>query len=409
MAAGVRILFYSPDSYGLGHVRRTIALAERVLEEFSGASALVLTGAPRAHWFAYPPRCDYLKLPSVTKERDGRYASRELDLTLEETVRMRSRLIQEAAGAFRPDVFLVDHNPVGLCREVLPALDDLATFRPRALRVLGLRDVIDEPEAVRAAWERDGVVEVLRSRYDAVFVYGQREIFDPVRAYDLPQDVASRTRFVGYIGKNGTRAQPEDIRRRFAPRTGKLVVLTVGGGGDGNLLVRDFLEAIETLGPEPPFEVLVVTGPLMSPRKRERFRARAARLAGVSVVEHAEDMPGLFRAADFVVAMGGYNTVCELAYVGARALIVPRTFPRKEQLVRARRLEQRGVVRVLPPEEASPQALARECLAGLERERPPRRWGLEFTALDTVAAVLARELHRRAPPPTAAGREGTLP
>lgn len=409
MAAGARILFYSPDSYGLGHVRRTIALAERVLEEFADASALVLTGAPRAHWFAYPPRCDYLKLPSVTKGQDGRYISRELDLTLEETVQMRSRLIREATASFQPDVLLVDHNPVGLCREVLPALDDLAAFRPHALRILGLRDVIDEPDAVRSAWERDGVVEVLRSRYDAVLVYGQREIFDPVRAYGLPQDVASRTRFVGYIGKNGTRTDRKDIRLRFAPRTGKLVVLTVGGGGDGNLLVRDFLDALETLGPEPPFEALVVTGPLMSPRKRERFRARAARLGGVSVLEHAEDMPGLFRAADFVVAMGGYNTVCELAYVGARALIVPRTFPRKEQLLRARGLEQRGVVRVLAPEEASPQALARECLAGLERERPPRRWGLEFTGLDAVAAVLARELGRRAARPAAAGRQGVLP
>ncbi len=407
MGAGARILFYSPDSYGLGHVRRTIALAERVLEEFAGASALVLTGAPRAHWFAYPPRCDYLKLPSVTKGEDGRYASRDLDLTLEQTVRMRSRIIREAAAAFQPDVFLVDHNPVGLCREVLPALDDLESARPRAFRVLGMRDVIDEPEAVRSAWERDRVVEVLRDRYDAVLVYGQRDVFDPIRAYGLPQDVAARTCFVGYIRKNGTRTDPADIRRRFAPRTGRLVVLTVGGGGDGNLLVRDFLEAIGTLGPEPPFESVVVTGPLMSPRKRERFRVRAKDLEGVSLVEHVEDMPGLFRAADLVVAMGGYNTVCELAYVGARAVIVPRTFPRKEQLLRARRLEQRGVVRVLPPEEASPQALARECLAGLDRERPPRRWGLEFTGLDKVAGVLARELRRR-PLPAASGGPGGI-
>jgi len=396
MKAGPRVLFYSPDSYGLGHVRRTIAIAERVLEEFAEGSALVLTGAPRAHWFAYPPRCDYLKLPSVTKGEDGRYACLDLDLTLEETVRMRSRLIQEAAASFRPDVLLVDHNPIGLLGEAVPVLDDMAASHPGALRILGLRDVLDEPEAVLAVWRRDRVFEVLRRRYDLVLVYGQPDFFDPIRSYRFPADVAAKTRFVGYIGRNGGRTDPDEVRRGFAPRTGRLVVLTVGGGGDGNLLVRAFLEAVEGLGPEPPFESVVVTGPLMSPRKRERFRQWAARLDGVHLIEHAEDMPGLFRAADFVVAMGGYNTVAELAYVGARAVLVPRTFPRKEQLLRARRLEERGVASVLLPEEATPDRLARECLKGLERERPRRRWGLAFTGLDQVAALLARQLGRRA-------------
>ncbi len=405
----MRILFYSPDSYGLGHVRRTIALTERVLREFEDASALVLTGAPRAHYFAYPPRCDYLKLPSITKGTDGRYASRDLDLTLDETVQLRAQVILQAAASFRPDVLFVDHNPVGLCGEVLPTLEALRAQRPGALRVLGMRDVLDEPEAVRAAWAREGVVEVLRTRYDLVLVYGQRGVFDPIEAYGIPADVAGKTVFVGYIGRNGIRTDPEEARDRFAPRTGRLVLVTVGGGGDGNLLVRSVLEALETFGLRPPFETLIVTGPLMSPRKRQRFRAWAARLEGVTVLEHAEDLPGLFRAADFVVSMGGYNSVCELAYVGARALVVPRTFPRKEQLLRARRLEERGMVRVLLPEEATPTALAGECLAGLDRPRPPRRWGLEFTGLDHAAHAIARQLDRGARREDPALPEGARP
>src|SRR5207244_1612948 len=121
--------------------------AETLINKPPHWTALVLTGAPRAHYFAYPPRCDYVKLPSVTKGSDGRYVSRDIDLPLGETVDFRGRLIREAAASFRPDLLLVDHSPRGLCGEVLPTLEELARSNVGAARILGLRDVIDEPAA----------------------------------------------------------------------------------------------------------------------------------------------------------------------------------------------------------------------------------------------------------------------
>jgi len=165
-----------------------------------------------------------------------------------------------------------------------------------------------------------------------------------------------------------------------------------------------FLNGYERLGTSPPFEVLVITGPLMSPRKRKRFLTWANRLKGASVLEYFQDIPGLCQAADFVVAMGGYNTICELACAGARALIVPRTFPRQEQLLRARRLAERGVVRLLLPEAAAPAVLISEVLDGLDDSRPPRRWGLDFSGLANVCRIVADQQH---PAPVAA-RPGGL-
>ena len=133
--------------------------------------------------------------------------------------------------------------------------------------------MIDDSEAVKKAWARDGVIDVLRHCYDLILVYGQREIFDPVQAYEIPLDVSRKMRFVGYIPRNGCQAHPDEIRARYAPRTGRLVVVTLGGGGDGNLLMRSFLEGYRRLGVRPSFEVAAVTGPLMSPRRRERFVA----------------------------------------------------------------------------------------------------------------------------------------
>ena len=209
------------------------------------------------------------------------------------------------------------------------------------------------------------------------------------RQTNSPDDLAEKIRFVGYIGRNGSTASPEEFRARFAPRTGRLVAVTAGGGGDGNLLMRSFLEGYERLGKRPPFEVLLITGPLMSPRKRKHFLAWAEQLEGASAREYFEDIPGICHSADFVVAMGGYNTICELAYAGASSLIVPRTFPRREQLLRARRLAERGVTRLLLPEAASPDALIREVIEGLGRARPPRRWGLDFSGLENIRRAVA--------------------
>jgi len=362
-----------------------------LIRSFPASCGLVVTGSPRAHLFRYPPRCDYLKLPSVTKGPGGRYVSREIEMSIAEAVAFRGRLIRAAADSFRPDRFLVDHTPHGLGGELLSALHGLSGLPHRPVRILGMRDIIDDPELVRAAWDREGTIEVLRPYYDLILVYGQRDVFDPVREYGMPDDLAAKMRFVGYIGRNGSTASPEEIRERFAPRTGRLVAVTAGGGGDGHLLMNAFLEGYEGLGARPPFEALLVTGPLMSPRKRKRLLSRVERIDGTSALEYYEDIPGICHSADFVVAMGGYGTICELAYAGASALIVPRSFPRREQLLRAWRLAERGVVHLLLPEAASPGALIGEVLEGLRRPRPPRRWGLDFSGLENIRRAVASQ------------------
>lgn len=383
----MRYVLYSHDSYGLGHIRRTISIVGQLLKQRPAPRALVLTGAPRAHYLSYPEGCDYVKLPSVTKGDGGVYEARDLDLTLTETIRLRSRLIQSAMASFPPQALIVDHTPQGLCGELLPVLEAGTVWREH-VRVLGLRDVIDEPEAVRAAWKRDGVIDTLRNHYELILCYGQRDLFDPIEAYGIPDDVAEKIVFTGYIPRNGARVPVGDVLAQYAPRTGRLVVVTTGGGGDGNLLVRAMLEGYKQLGPDPDFELLIVTGPLMSPGKRRRLRERAGALPGATLIEFHDDIPALYRAASFTVSMAGYNTVCELATAGCRSLLVPRCFPRREQFERARLLAAKGAAAMLLPEALEPNALMQAVLSGLSRSRPPRGWGLNFGALPTIAACI---------------------
>jgi predicted glycosyltransferase len=380
----MRCLLYSPDSYGLGHISRSLAIANSLLERFPDSRVRLLTGAPRAHFFDYPHRCDYVVLPGVTKDGAGRYVSAAAGQSLDETVRTRGRLVEHEILHFKPDVFLVDHSPLGLCGDLREVLTKLSR-NPDVSVILGLRDVIDTPERVRADWERDGVFELIASCYDAVLVYGDPAVFNPVRSYGFPHEVAAKTTFTGYIGAYKSGLSSPLVHSLFAPRTGKLLLITLGGGGDGNLLLGAAYGALQLLGPLPPFETLSVTGPLMSPGKRGRFKRRAGELARLTQLEFTPALFELIQCADLVLSMGGYNTICELAAANANALVVPRDRPRKEQIIRARHLETRGALRVLEPRNATPERIAHEIEVGLERRPPAAGWGLPFTALERVA------------------------
>jgi predicted glycosyltransferase len=393
----MQFLLYSPDSYGLGHIRRSVSIAGQLLEAFRDSSARVVTGSPQAHYFEFPDRCKYTKLPQVTKNAGGQYVSGKPNTLLTHTVDLRGDLIGQASDAFRGGVLLVDHSPLGLCGEMTSTLCRLTRGKPGTYRVLGLRDVIDEPEAVKASWEQQQVLRVLRCCYDLILVYGQQELFDPIREYDIPPDIAQKMKFVGYIPRHGRQTEERNLKARMAPRTGRLVVVTLGGGGDGDRILESFLDGYEQLGVEPPFEVAAITGPQMDQKAMTRFRERSLRLRGLTLFEYTRQLPDLLNVADFVVSMGGYNTVCELACAGARSLIVPRTFPRKEQLVRAKLLQRLGVARYLTPSEATPAALIRQTLAAFERPLPEPGWGIEFTGLTRTADAMQELTRGREP------------
>jgi len=391
-----RILMYSHDSYGLGHFRRSLTIAEYLLARSPEATVLAVTGSPRAHSFRLPHRFDYVKLPSATKDAQGAYCPRELDIEMSRLVTMRAAILRDCAEAFRPDLVLIDHTPLGIGGELRPLLE---WSRGRGIRkVLGMRDIIDEPQRVRAAWKRQETLSVLREHYDAVLLYGDRQLFDPVSEYGMPADLACRVFGTGYVVRNGGREQPEALRARLRLAGKKLVVVTTGGGGDGCRLLKTYLRGLSDLGPEPGFASFLVTGPFMSGRKKEQICDMASGLPAVEVVEFLEDLPSLHRAADLVVAMGGYNTVAEIMSARTPALIVPRVKPRLEQWVRARALAERGLVDCMHPDDLRSSVLMRRVQASLQRRVPrlshyPDMNGLSqtFFALEAIQQGVGAE------------------
>jgi predicted glycosyltransferase len=269
----------------------------------------------------------------------------------------------------------------------------------RTRTVLGLRDILDEAAVVRSDWGKKRIYAVLESLYDEIWVYGVQAVYDSITEYDLPPALGRRVQFTGYIPRlTPGRSALQRTRRELLLKAGdKLVVVTTGGGGDGFPVMSCFLDAIESLGASAPFRSVMVSGPFMPETERAQLQARARGL-GVRFFHFHRHMERLIAAADVVVSMGGYNTLCEILSQKTVALLIPRETPRREQLIRAETLARHRLVDFLPWPALSPQRLIGKIGHLLAKPQPYREAMAHFplTGLDRMNARLQE--FRCAPP-----------
>lgn len=382
-----RVLMYSHDTLGLGHLRRCREIAHHLVESTSQLSVLILSGSPIIGSFDFRTRVDFVRIPGVIKLRNGDYTSLSLHLNIEETLDLRESIIRHTAETFDPDLFIVDKEPWGLRGEVRPTMEMLHE-RGTPL-VLGLRDVMDEPAALAPEWERKNVLPALEELYDELWVYGIKEICDPFRGLDLPPSVKFKTRYTGYLKRHvpSIGASPQ-----FNAPEDPFILITAGGGGDGEGLMDWVLRAYE-YDPDLPYSAVLVLGPFMTQEKQAEFIERSGQLDRVQAITFDARIESLMSKAAGMVSMGGYNTFCEILSFDKRALIIPRTEPRLEQYIRARRAEELGLMSMLvdngdhdPKEMAShlrrlpsqlkpSETLTTDILGGLPRvNRLAKRW-----------------------------------
>ena len=347
-----RVAFYSHDTQGLGHTRRNLALAAALVSAHPDTDVLLITGNPEAAGLPRPPRTDVVTLPTISKTVTGAYTARVLGSPLEVVLDLRARILEASLSSFMPDLLIVDKVASGVRGELLPALAALREQGGTRV-VLGLREVLDEPGATIREWEQSATTAVVGDYYDAVWVYGDPDVYDPVVEYDLPSAVADLVAYTGYLGHGraeGVRP-PSRTQAEVRPPDEPYVLCIVGGGQDGQELARAFAASSLPAG----HRGVLITGPFMPASVREEI----VELAGdrLTVHEFVPDCETFIAAAAAVVSMGGYNSVCELLAAGRPSLVVPRVVPRLEQLIRVERLADRGLLDYCHPDDLGAGAL----------------------------------------------------
>ncbi|MBD9360816.1 glycosyltransferase family protein [Methylomonas fluvii] len=352
-----RIIVYSHDTFGLGNIRRMLAISKSLVDADPNVSVLILSGSPMLHAFRIPDRIDYIKLPCLSRSVKGDYSVKFLDMEYAQLLTLRSNIILSAVLDFDPDLILVDKKPYGVSDELGAALNLMQRRGHRAKLVLLLRDILDSPESTIPVWKKNGYHDAIQSHYDKVLVVGSPEIYDMRKEYEFPDASHEKVDFCGYIARERSDKRAGEIRQQIGCTQERLVLVTAGGGEDGYQLLHSYLEGLNRQDLGDNTMTLMICGPEMSESRRHQLEILARGCRNVVIQEFNTDMMACMESADLVVSMGGYNTTCELLTLRKRAILVPRIKPSQEQWIRAERLALQGLVRAIHPHNLTPKLL----------------------------------------------------
>jgi predicted glycosyltransferase len=380
----MRLLVYSHDAYGLGNIRRMLAICEHLLKEVPELSILLLSGSPMIQGFRMPKGLDYIKLPCLNRGETGEITVKYLGMGIDETVKLRSELILSAAINFQPDLFLVDKKPFGLKKELTETINYLKAEQPESKIVLLLRDILDSPEKTIAEWQKNGYYKALEKFYHQILVVGTPEVFDTAKEYQFPPAVSEKVRYCGYMRRQPGLKSQNIIKNELQvlPQE-RLILVTPGGGEDGYEMVDAYLSALALMPAQHQIKSLIICGPEMPAQQKQLVVEAAENNLRVILGEFTDDLMSYMQAADVIVSMAGYNTVCEILSAEKPAVILPRSSPSQEQLIRAKSMESLGYFKAIHPENINIENL-RDVILGQLEIQEIRCFNIDMNGLSSV-------------------------
>ena len=388
-----KILVYSHDAFGLGNIRRMLAICKHLLKYIPNLSILLVSGSPMLHSFRLPIGLDYIKLPCLNRGQSG-MAVKYLNADIESTLKLRSEIILAAVKNYQPDLVLVDKKPTGIQGELQSTIEYLESNLPATKLVLLLRDILDTPEKTIAEWQREDYYRQVELLYDRILVVGMQEIFDLVGEYQFGKAIADKVRYCGYIRKELGLKNRRTIRQELGiGKDEKLVLVTPGGGEDGYYLINNYLQGLANQSDRfktYQIRTLIFCGAEMPPQHQQQIYQQAKKLLGVTIKEFTNDMMSYVNTADLVVSMCGYNTITEILQKSKKAIVVPRIKPGREQLIRAQSMAKAELIEMIHPEQLEPNLLVKTIFNSLTSAKSSRNSvSLDFSGLPRVADYLS--------------------
>jgi predicted glycosyltransferase len=394
----MRLMVYSHDAFGLGNIRRMLAICEHLLKEIPELSILLLSGSPMLQGFRLPKGLDYIKLPCLNRGETGEIAVKYLGMGIEDTVRLRSHLILSAAINFQPDLFLVDKKAYGIKDELILTVRYLHKSLPKTKLVLLLRDILDTPEKTIYEWKKQGYYAAIEKYYESLLVVGTPDVLDFRQEYQLPEAAAKKVRFCGYIRRpSGDKSKTQIHQELQVQANEKLVLVTPGGGQDGYELINNYLQGLQILPNSEFIKSLIICGPEMPIEQKKALYKAANTNPQVQIGEFTDDLMSYVEASDAVVSMGGYNTVCEILSAAKAAVIIPRIKPSQEQLMRCERMQKQNLFKTIHPDNLTPEILMNQLIEVLEN--PHKIHSVDLEGLPRIASYVRNMLADKFIPP----------
>jgi predicted glycosyltransferase len=373
------VLFYCQHSLGLGHLARSLALAEGLARDLD---VVLLNGGRLPAGTRVPAGVRLVNLPPLGHAADYSLVSHDPAVSVADALERRRRILLDTFAATRPAAVLVELFPFGrkkFASELLPLLDAATAAGARV--VCSVRDILVGQRRDQPA--HDERASVLVNRYfDAVLVHT-----DPAFAR-LEDSFAPATPLRVPVHHTGFVAPPAS-RQGFVRECDVVprLLVSAGGGMVGAPLFRAAVDAHRALADRTGLRTTVVAGPFLPEADWAALRERAAREPMLDAVRRVDDLAAEIRRSALSLSQCGYNTAMDLLRAGTPALVVPFAEGREdEQRRRAQRLAALGLLRVLDRPDPGPLA---DALCALRSFRPATT-GLDLDGRDAAARIVTR-------------------
>jgi len=377
MSSHPRLLFYCQHSLGMGHLIRSLAIADGLTNHFD---VVFLNGGPLPEGQKPPERIEIINLPPLGFDSAMQLLSRDGNHTVEQAQRRRMEIMREALSSVNPDVLLIELFPFGrkkFAAELMALLEDARALSNPPVVVCSLRDILVERNQ-----HHDELACHRANRYfDAVLVHSDarfarlEESFHPRAPLKVP------VHYTGFVTREQKKIPDPELKRE--PR----IVVSAGGGLVGEALLRTAIQAYEFLHmPDKP-EMRIIGGPFIPEQSWQDLEEVARGKQGVSLIRSVPNLAVELRSATASISQCGYNTAMDILRSHVPALVVPFSGEKQdEQTNRARRLERLGALRVLEPDRLDAQTLAKEMSALLRFQ--PNPIPLDMNGVENTAQVL---------------------
>ena len=387
MSTRPAILFYCQHSLGMGHLVRSMALADALSHRFR---VVFLNGGPLPKGIKMPAGVEVIHLPPLGLGADGKLVSRDRRRTVERAQELRREVIFATYRAVRPQAVLVELFPFGrkkFASELMPLLEAARAAGPaRPIVVCSLRDILvgrrddQQKHDERAA-------RVANDYFDAILVHADPALARLDESFRPHTELTTPVHYTGYVSPERESNHAVSVIRQ------QRIVVSAGGGLVGYPLLRAAIEA-QALLEDGELEMRIIAGPFLPEAQWQALRAAAQCRRRIRLLRTVPDLCAEMREAAASLSQCGYNTALDILQSGTAALVVPFAEGLEdEQTKRAERLERLGAVRVLSAAQLNAGRLADE-LRGLLHFKPqPHR--LDLSGAQHSVRILSELIQSR--------------
>ncbi len=375
MSSSQRFFIYVQHLSGTGHFVRIFEIARILAEKHQ----VYLVDGGRAIPRLTPQfPFEKIKLPPIYR-LEGNLAPVDSNLSIQAVMETRTNILLKSIETIKPDVFLIEHFPFSkaiLAPEIIPIINQARMVNPQVKIICSLRDICPNTkyELNREQHRREALF-YLEQYFDAILVHSDPNIVKLEDYMPWRSQIKIPIKYTGYVSQKAPtkfNIQPQLIPNKLPP-----IIVSAGGNGSLSLISECIKTWQECLLKKLGFErQLIIFLPLFMPANQINQIHEQITDKSIEIKKFTPNFLEWMQIAALSICQSGYNTCTNILETKTPAILIP-DLKMSDQLPRATRLSELGLVKMIKPNELNSNILKEAIITQIDSTFPPHNINLD--------------------------------